>query len=220
MGISQDTFISLYPRLYHMAQAGSWPSIQRIGLRSTTALLNLFEVGGDERFAIESRHRPESVPITHPKYGTAIIRDQKPMSESALIKCLRNTSPRSWYELLNQRVFFWVTEERVNTLLGARAYKKDEHVVLTLDTSSLIRKYADQITLSPINSGSTVYDPKPRGVELFQTFAGFPYDSRRKYGKRAVAELAVNDAVPDVKEFVLRVERRKQDQVIEVLYAG
>ena len=45
------------PTLYHMAEGGSWPSIQRHGLRSTSALLDLFEVDGARREAILRRHR-------------------------------------------------------------------------------------------------------------------------------------------------------------------
>jgi hypothetical protein len=58
-----------WPRLYHMAEAGSWPSIERHGLLSTTALLDLFEISGPRREAIESARRPESVKITHPLHG-------------------------------------------------------------------------------------------------------------------------------------------------------
>ena len=38
-----------WPRLYHMAEAGSWPSIKERGLLSTTALLDLFELEGESR---------------------------------------------------------------------------------------------------------------------------------------------------------------------------
>lgn len=37
------------PVLYHMAARGSWESIQRHGLLSTSALLDLFGVMGDRR---------------------------------------------------------------------------------------------------------------------------------------------------------------------------
>jgi len=191
-----------------MAQAGSWPSIQRIGLLSTSALLDRFGVNGEAREAIESRHRPECVEITHPLHGRATIRDQKPMSERALLKCLVGTTPRAWYELLNRRVFLWTTEDRVNTLLGARAYRNLEHDVLIVDTLKLIERYGARISLSPINSGSTVYNPQPRGLDLFRTFADFPFEIRRQYGKRAIAELSVDYSVPDIRDLVLRVERR------------
>jgi hypothetical protein len=218
MPITPEKFCMLYPRLYHMAQAGSWHSIQRLGLLSTTALLDLFEINGKSRMRIESQHRPECVDITHPKHGTATIRDQKPMSEKALQKCLRGTTPQEWYELLNRRVFFWVTEERVSTLLGARAYKKHEHDVLTVDSAGILEQYAKHVTLCPINSGSTVYNPQPRGRDTFQPFAKYPFEHRKKYGKRAIAEMAVDYAVPDARNYVLRVERRAGSRILEVLF--
>ena len=77
----------------------------------------------------------------------------------------------------------------------------------------------ERITLSPINSGSTVYNPQPRGLNLFQTFADFPFEFRRRYGKRAIAELSVDYSVPDLRDFVLRVERRTRISTRRVLFA-
>ena len=58
MSSNADLLIELYPRLYHMAHAGSWPMIQRHGLLSTTALLDLFEIGGERRFALRVHAAP------------------------------------------------------------------------------------------------------------------------------------------------------------------
>src|SRR5687767_5678188 len=99
-----------------MAAAGSWPSIRQRGLLSTTALLDLFEVTGSERGAIESEHRPDTIRITHPRYGEAYVRDHKPMRESALRQCLQGMTPREWYRTLNRRVYFWPTEARLSGL--------------------------------------------------------------------------------------------------------
>lgn len=218
MAITQEQFLALYPRLYHMAQAGSWSSIRQHGLLSTSALLDHFEVNGTKREAIEYKHRPECVEITHPVYGRAIIRDQKPMSEKALLKCLVGTTPREWYGLLNRRVFFWVTEHRVLTLLGARAYKDLDHDVLTIDAGALLKRYTTRIALSPINSGSTVYNPQPRGSDLFRPLDSYPFEMRRKYGKNAVAELTIDHSVPDLRDFVIKVERRRGQNVHRVLF--
>ena len=73
--LTPEYIVSRWPRLYHLAEQGSWDSIQRYGLRSTTALLDLFEVDAAERKPIESARRPESVPIKHPLHGVACIRD-------------------------------------------------------------------------------------------------------------------------------------------------
>lgn len=220
MPISPEQFAVYYPRLYHMAEAGAWPSIERHGLLSTLALLDLFEVNGDRRRAILSDHRPESIRIMHPQHGAAVIRDQKPMRESALRTCLRGMTPQQWYEILNSRVFFWVTGERVRTLLNARAYRNREHTVITIETAALLARYADRMSLSPINSGSTIYKPQDRGDETFRSFDQYPFEDRRKLRglRNAIAEAAVVYSVPDLREFVLRVENRKGDCSADVIY--
>ena len=58
-----ERLISRYPTLYHMAEDGSWESIRKHGLLSTSALLDKFEIEGEERLAIESARRPEIVRI-------------------------------------------------------------------------------------------------------------------------------------------------------------
>src|SRR5690242_18502139 len=104
-----------------MAESGSLPGIRRHGLLSTSALLDLFEIAGSERYNIESCRRPGSVVISHPVHGQAVIRDQKPMSEEMLRRCLIGLTPRQWFELLNHKVFFWADGDRLQRLLGARA---------------------------------------------------------------------------------------------------
>jgi hypothetical protein len=209
-----------YPRLYHMANAGTWESIRQRGLLSTTALLDLFGIDGEERFRIESCHRPRSVEIRHPQHGAVVIRDQAPMRESALEKCLDGVSPREWYELLNQKAFLWATEIRVQTLLGARLYRDTEHTVLTIDTASLLRKHAYGVTLSPINSGNTLYNPPKRGRHTFRCIAEYPFEERRRVRgpANAVVEVAVQHSVPDLSAHTILVERRRGGQVLETLY--
>jgi hypothetical protein len=52
--LTTEVIATRWPRLFHMAEAGSWLAIQRYGLLSTTALLDLFEITGDDRDSIES----------------------------------------------------------------------------------------------------------------------------------------------------------------------
>jgi len=220
MGVTVEAFSRYYPTLYHMAEADSWPSILEHGLLSTVALLDLYEIDGSERHSLESCHRPNSVPISHPKHGTAVIRDQKPMRESALASCLRGCTPRQWYEFLNRKVFLWATEERVKTLLRAKAYRDRDHLVISVDTAGLLREYAPKAVLSPINSGSTIYRPMPRGFDSFQPFATYPYEQRKRSRGRggAVAELAFDYSLPNFIAFVRRVERRRAARIVEVVY--
>lgn len=218
--MTRDDLAELYPRLYHMAEEGTWPSIRRVGLLSTSALLDRFEINGKQRNAIERTRRPESVRLTHAKHGTAVIRDQKPMSESALQKCLQGLSAPEWYEVLNSRVFFWLSRDRLVTLLKARAYRGKTHCVLTVDTRALLDVHWAKVTLSPINSGSTVYNPQPRGTSTFTAIEDYPFDHwRKKRGrKKAVVELAVDYSVPEIREFTVHVAHMRNGAEIETLF--
>ena len=211
MPIKPDELATRFPCLYHMAHQDSWPSIKRHGLLSTSALLDLFEMEGEDRRAIESRHRPSSISITHPVHGTAVVRDQKPMSDDALRKCLKDDlTPYEWYQILNKKVFFWPAKHRLESMLGAAAYSEQRHLVLTIDTQKLLTAHSDRTVLSPINSGSTLFRPSPRGLDTFLPLDDYPFLERKKKRgiKDAVAELAVRYRVPDISKFVVRVEKR------------
>lgn len=201
--MTPQEFAARHPTLYHMAEQGSWESIREHGLLSTTALLDLFEITGPERHAIESVHRPASVQIRHPRYGVAVVRDQKPMSETKLRSCLIGMEPRGWYELLNQKAFFWPTKERLTRLLSARAYRSSPHVVLEVDTSTLLEQLLNRTTLSRINSGSTAYVPVPRGRETFLPLSQYP---QAWWRARRLGEVAVDHGIPNIVDMVTSVE--------------
>lgn len=216
-----DAFIANHPQLFHMAQAGSWPQIERIGLLSTTALLDYYGVTGAERFAIESRRRPASVVLTHPHTGEqAVIRDNIPLNERFLDQVLTDMTPEEWYRHLNSRVFFWVREEKLRVLLNARAYRNHEHDVLTVDTRSLLAQHHLETTLAPINTGAA-FSPTAarRGSDTFASIADYPLAERVRWRgtKDAITELAVSYKVDDIAQHVIKVERRRQDSVLEVL---
>ena len=191
-----------------MAERGAWPSIQRHGLLSTSALLDLHGVHGPVRDELEAQRRPEGVVLSHPALGRAVLRDQKPMDDASLRRCLQDgLEPADWYRLLNSRVFFWLSFARLSRLLGARAYRGTSHEVLQLDAASLVAAYQDAITLSPINSGATRPFGVPRGLLTFRSIQDYPYAQWRRTrptGDRVV-ELAVAGEVPDAARFVRRV---------------
>jgi len=202
-----------------MAEADTWPKIKRHGLLSTSALLDLFEVCGDARAAIESQHRPESVTIRHKRHGEAVIRDQKPMSDNALRKCLVGLTLRQWYETLNRRVFFWLGEPRLVRLLNARAYRGKRHCVITVETAELVRRYTANVSLSPINSGCTLFNAPERGTGTFLPISRYPFHEWRtsRRGENAVAELTVDHSVRDIREFAVRVCHMQGARIVEQL---
>lgn len=199
-----------WPRLHHMAEAGSWPSIQRHGLLATSALLDLFEVEGEEREAIETRRRPESVRITHPEHGEAWVRDNKPINETVLKRTLEGMSLADWYRTLNGRVFFWLTTERLDKLRSAGAYAEREHDILTLDTAALLDAYGEEVELAHLNTGAVHAGANyPRGAGTFRRIEDYPWKERvAKARSEPIVELTVPGLVADVGRFVVAVETR------------
>jgi hypothetical protein len=210
-----EELLAAYPRLWHMAMDGSWPSIEKHGLLSTTALLDLYGYAGKERHAIEAEHRPDSIPIAADDLPGAIVRDQKPMSDSALEKCLLDgLTPEDWYRTLNQKCFFWLSRKRLQRLLGAKAYRADPQVVLTIDTASLVKANGNKVLLCPYNSGSTIMNPVKRGKGTFMTISDYDYARwKQARGKQeAVVELVINGGVPDIRDHVLAVHRVHEEK--------
>ena len=44
--MTTDEFVALHPLLFHIADGGSWESIKKFGIESTSALLDRFGVSG------------------------------------------------------------------------------------------------------------------------------------------------------------------------------
>ena len=222
VGVDPGLIASTYPLLYHVTHVENWDLIRRLGLLSTSALLDLFGIDGDSRRRIESSNRREFVPLRNNAYGTAILRDQKPMDDRGLERALTDgMSPLDWYRLVNQHVFFWVDQRRVDKLLGARAYRNDRHALLVARTQELLDRHADRTVLSPLNTGATKPFPHPRGKDCFVPLASYPFaDRRRKHSVRnAVVELAVPGTVPNVIEMLERVSIVGRGEPEEVVWS-
>lgn len=200
------------PTLYHMAEADSWQSIHDHGLLSTKGLLDRYEVTGAARQAVESERRPESVTLTRAGMPAAVIRDQKPMTDSDLVRCLLDgLSPSDWYETLNEKVFFWTSRARLLRLLCAGAYEDYEHDVLEIDAAALLADHRNATWLCAMNSGCTKPYPHPRGMSTFSRIVDYPYDywRHRRSKVERVVEVAVDYSVPNIGDYVRRVSRMK-----------
>ena len=88
--------------------------------------------------------------------------------------------------------------------MAAKEYKNCPQLVITVNTRLLLERYASQVTLSSINSGSTYYDsqkydrPHPRGRETFKRISDYnvPY----------IAELVVEEGITDIAGIAISVE--------------
>lgn len=224
MGITLGEIAEIHPRLYHMAEYGSWPSIRKHGLLSTTALLDLYAINGQSRLRIESHLRRDMVPIKNANGESAWIRDQRPMSDKKLAGCLQDgLTPEDWYRILNGKVFFWLTQARLETLLAA--YGDRPQLVLEVDTAALLEKHGSRTFLTPMNTGCTSPMAFPRGIDSFLPPCAYPFEvnRRKKGGKaKAIVELTVDYAVRDIAEFTVRATHREfengRSAIREIVY--
>jgi hypothetical protein len=215
------TLVQQYPRLWHMAHEDSWTAIRDYGLLSASAILDLYEIQGKTRRRLEAERRPESIRLEKEGLPGAVLRDQKPLKEVSLAACLQDgLAPTDWYSILNAHSFFWLHRDRVRALLGARAYRILRQTVLTVDTESLVRTHEENILLSPINSGATIYTPTPRGMSTFKSIEEFPFLERRRRRplKDTVVELLVKRSVPDIHEHVLAVHDVRGREILGTVW--
>lgn len=202
-----EHLIANHPEVFHVASATSWPSIERFGLLSTSALLELHGVSVPEQEVLLRRKRDVSTTLSTPGVGVAVIRDQKPL-KFIHRKIESGSSLSRFLEALNSRVYFAPTRDRLQRLLWAREYRGTPQVVITVDTGALIDRYENRIELCRFNSGACTQLNHPvRGHESWLPIPRYPYEEyRRRYKGTALVEVTVPRAVPDLLEIATRVE--------------
>ena len=197
--------------VYHLAEAENWPSIQRHGLLSACRLLDHLGMCGVARDVLEREHRPIRTVLP----TGLVIRDQRPMPPRALERCLVGLAAPEWYALLNGKVFFWFDPARLNR--QRRACSGFPQVVLKIDSTLLLRRYADRAALTPINSGNARRKPAPRSAATFVPYrvwseSGWrseaePLGARLRSPSHPPVELAIDESVPDVMNCILSIRR-------------
>jgi hypothetical protein len=142
-------------------------------------------------------HRPSRIEIEGTDGQRATLRDQKPMSDSQLTRALAGSglTPADWYEILNKKVFFWATKDRLTRMMGA--YGNDLHTVLTVHTEEFLKRYGALVELCHMNSGCTRPFAHARSTDIFRPVG--------QYSRPNIAEIAVPDGVPDIGDLVVDV---------------
>jgi hypothetical protein len=206
--VDVSELIERYPRLFHLAEAGSGQDISAHGLLPATEIVTTSALDPEEQTAILSRPRPRALTIEHPLLHRATLRDQTPLRPHILDKVLTDMTAQQWLSALNERVFFWLHPHRLDQLLRASRNRGRPHDVLVIDTASLVSAHDRRIRLSAINSGATLYPNAPaRGTHTFQTIGDYPFAERLRgrTPRSAVVELAVSGAVRDIADHLIEV---------------
>lgn len=163
-------FIEKRPFLYHLTDQKNIPLIVKYGkLFSTNSLIE--RSGKEEYFLIKRIKR-----LTHYelKFNGEIfsIRDQRPISEKALKKCLTdNWECADYFEFLNNRVFMWPTIDRLSRHYVR--YVSEHPIILRFETKSIV-EINQNVKFSRLNSGATRANsylggkPPERGNETFK----------------------------------------------------
>lgn len=218
--MDREHVIDLYPRVFHMAVDGAWPSIQEHGLLSTTALVDLYDPPPDVRAQILDGVRRTSVALQRDGLPDVLVRDQRPLK--FIDQCLLpGVTVQEFLDALNGRVFFWVSPERLSRLMGATAYKKHPQTILEVDTAALLAVHP-HVELAPYNTGSVHVPNMPaRGPATFVRLEDYPYEQmvKRRGRNDAIVELTVPYASPGVTAAVVKVERWEQGKPTSLLFA-
>ena len=212
--------VRLPRQVYHLAEEANFPSIQRHGLLSASALLDQAGIHGTQRISLERHQRPAHIKLPNGTY----LRDQKPMPSEALARCLIGMAPADWYRLINSKVFFWLDSDRMNR--QRRACEPRPQVVLVVETERLLDRYAEMASLSPINTGNARRSPAVRGRSTFVPYASWSesrWDSeavglgtRPRHRSHRPVELTINGAVPDIMDFVVQVHRLRSNELFAI----
>ncbi len=199
--MNPEAFARLRPTLHHLAAADAWRGIVRWGFLSTTALLDLHGVAGEERTRLEARKRPGQHALDHPTAGRAVLRDQRPLSERALAAQLTDGwSVGDWCRHLNRHAFLFPT--RAAALAFGAVYARQANDLLTFDTAAVLRAAGGDLRVCTVNSGApTARAPTPRGPRTFERLDACASTPGR------VKEVAVLGGLAEVGDSLLGVER-------------
>ena len=190
-------------RVAHVTAAENIASIRKHGLLSAAALA--------ERAGVPAgtlRLRTERL-----KVGLARLNHQRPLQHGirAANKMLDGHTPESWAAALDRRIFLWPAAQMHAFAASIERDVKTE--TLWLDAAGLYDACADQIDLSPINSGNFLQGGgrARRGDWLFVPAAGGADAFRLNRVKRGLAkspdrvrEISLRGAIPrDILERLL-----------------
>jgi len=211
MDMTPEELGRLHPKLFHVSAAGAAKSILEHGLFSTECILTRWNVPPEQMQILMSKRRSKPVSLDHPTHGRVTISDNAPLSETKLAKVLDdNLTVGEWLEMLNRRVFFFVSRNQLSKLVESRLNKRAAKDILIFDTSRLVRAYREFVEIVPINSGNTNHNAARRGLATFAPLLQTDYAHwRRQRANKTpdvIKEISVRSSIRDISNFLIDVE--------------
>jgi hypothetical protein len=210
--MTDPTDWALPERAFHLADRENWAAIERDGLHSAAVLIARAGLRGRAARPFTC-YRDTGMQLP----SGARLRDQRPMPPAALERCLDDgLTPDDWYRLVNDKVFFWLDEDRLSRHVAACGARPQ--LVVTVDLRALVARHGKRAFVTPFNVGNARRRPAARGERTFVPLAAWlaarwqseaaPGASPRPRSHRP-AELAVAGSVPDLMELVVAVRQGK-----------
>lgn len=146
-----ETFITKRPYLYHLTDRRNLPLILDHGRLLSTN--NIIDLSGNVNYQRIKRQKRKEHTTIETDGKVYFIRDQRPISEKALQKCLTdNWSCADFYNHLNDRVFMWPNMERLWKHFNR--YEHENPLILRFNTSDVLEANP-HVKFSRLNSGAT-----------------------------------------------------------------
>lgn len=167
-----DKFLELRPKLYHLTHKDNLESIKESNkIYSTDYIVKKSGITEPESFLKTRRVKLKKVNFN----GSEIyIRDQIPLHPSMINKAMDGTcTPGEYIYLLNKKVFFWPTKDRLERHYNT--YKDQNPVILILDTKEIYDLNKERVKFCRLNSGALRANfyhggkPPPRGLNTFKS---------------------------------------------------
>lgn len=183
-------FINIRPYLYHLTFAENVSKIlEHKKLFSANKIMGM---SSNNNFIREKRTSHIPIIIGDKTYW---LRDQQPISEKALAKCLTNNwTCNDFFEHLNNRVFTWPTLDRLKRHFNRYCYEKP--LILRFDTA-LSLELNSHVEFCRLNSGATRANSFLGGIPPFRGIDTFVSSENYFYSPGSVAEVVFED------EFIL-----------------
>lgn len=205
-------FCDACPVLWHCTAIGQWGVIARHGLQTAAQLIEAADLSDEERRALRTEPRQESVTLRLPDGRNSTIRDQVPLgNRERLTRALDGPTVEEWLALLDRRVY-WFSRPGPMSVLRDKYVAAGGQDVIAVATRTLIDRLGNRVEVSARNAGAIgrISEPYKR-LDDFRPVAAFEGSPSR------VREVTVVGGIDEVEALSPLVERHYPDGRIDIV---